>query len=94
MLFRKRPVHVEAVRFTDPEKPPPGVTAALHGQFFVTTIQGVPTPVSVGEWVITESADPRFHYPCADAEFRRLYEPADAEAGAALEDGRNREAAR
>lgn len=41
---------------------------------YVTTMQGQHVLIHVGEWVVTES-DGKHHYPIADAEFRRIYEP-------------------
>ena len=89
--YRRRSTVVEAVQFDpcgehrltlpDGVEGVPGACAdnwAYSGcTFYVTTIQGVRTPITAGEWVVTES-DGVHHYPCAAAEFARLYEPADA----------------
>jgi len=88
MKYRKKPIVVEAVQF-DPfgvhqYQLPKGVSACGTGdnygyegtQFWVTTIQGVRTPITPGEWVILE-ADGEHAYPCAADVFAATYDPVE-----------------
>lgn len=71
--YRRKSTVVEAEQFTDPASPPRGVSVGRQrDEYTVVTMQGRVVPVSIGEWVVTES-DGEHHYPVADAEFRRIY---------------------
>lgn len=76
-LYKRKPTPpIEAVQFTDPNNPPPGVQQGLaEGHFYVVALQGKRIEVSVGEWIVTEQSAPDRHYPIAHHEFQRLYEP-------------------
>lgn len=77
-LYRRRPQPpVRAYQFMGEGGPTEGVYPDGSGRPSVITIQGQLVPVCPGEWVVTEPSNPNRHYPIADSEFRRLYEPAD-----------------
>ena len=73
--YRRKPTTVDAEQFTDIENPPRGVELS-SGMHVVTTLQGMKVGVRLGEWIVREPASPDRYYPIADAEFRRIYEPA------------------
>jgi len=51
-----------------------GPTERRPNQLTVTTIQGDPAPVRIGDWVLPEPQAGRF-YPCQPSVFEMLYEP-------------------
>jgi hypothetical protein len=76
-LYRSKPRTIEARQFRG--QPMSGVEAVIDAGSsvatgYVTTMQGQRVLIHVGEWVVTE-ADGVHHYPIADAEFQRNYEP-------------------
>jgi len=88
--FRRKPTEVEAEQFLDKDNPPSGVyKSAAFPTHVVKTLQGVETPVAVGEWIVKETSGPG-HYPVADVEFRRIYEPTTMAADFALGPKRER----
>lgn len=80
-IYRRKPTTVDAVQFTDIEKPPRGVQF-INGRFAVTTLQGQVVGVKVGEWIVQERSNSQRFYPVADEEFRKIYEAeSDIQAG-------------
>ena len=83
MKFRKKPVVVEAVEFTqemwERTKPPPdgvvysGKDDLGYAYFFCQTLEG-PLKVSVGDWIITGVKGEK--YPCKPDIFAATYEQA------------------
>lgn len=72
--YRKKPVVIEAWQLTEGEPWPAGVHWDEATQrMYVTTIQGVDTPIRYGEWVMLEGDGIHF-YPCANDVFQRTYE--------------------
>ncbi len=80
--YRKRPVVVEAVQFTDKTKD--RVFQCLTGQVAadfedgvpilkVTTIHGEIAIVRFGDWIISEDV-PGYYYPCKPDIFQKTYE--------------------
>lgn len=72
--YQKKPMIVEANQYKKRGECPLGVCTNEDGTAYVTTIQGVKTPIGIGEWSIQE-ADGIHYYPCADSVFRRTYDP-------------------
>lgn len=82
-LYQRKPTTVEARQFRG--QPMSGVervnnAGTDHATGYVTTMQGQHVLIQVGEWVVAEP-DGVHHYPIADAEFRRIYEPAAVTSG-------------
>ena len=83
MKFRKRPVVIEAVEFTQEmwerkHSPPDGVVYSGkddrgYTYFFCQTLEG-PLKVSVGDWIITGVTGEK--YPCKPDIFAATYEEA------------------
>jgi len=78
--FRRKPTTVQAEQFTDYTRPCAGVKIGQDDRTsphaYVITMQGRKVEVSIGEWIVAEP-DGEHYYPIADAEFRRIYEPAN-----------------
>lgn len=86
--YRKRPVVVDAEQYTGPDGVPAGhelppvpggvkwhtTEHAGIRYAYVVTIHGQDTPVSPGDWIITEP-DGVHHYPCKPAVFAATYAP-------------------
>lgn len=74
--FRKKPVVIDAVRFTCVESPPTGVERSAHepGFWFIRTLEGRHI-VSVGDWIITGVKGER--YACKPDIFELTYEPVE-----------------
>lgn len=88
MKFRKKPVVIEAVQFTQEIQDrheqlmtplPKGVERAHAGdnagEYYVVTIHGQETWIVPGDWIMPEPDGIHF-YPCKDDIFRKTYEVA------------------
>lgn len=83
MLYRKKPIVVEAEQFTAYDTPCPGVTVIqdAHGPLaFIRTKLGQLAAVEPGEWIVTEE-DRSGHHACDAETFARLYEPVEPDDG-------------
>ena len=82
--YRKRPHVIEAMQWTGDNLAAIrdwaggdgiyGPTERRPNQLTVTTIQGDPAPVRIGDWILPEPQARRF-YPCQVSVFEMLYEP-------------------
>jgi len=82
--YRKRPHVIEAMQWTGDNLDAIRDWAGTDGiyrpterrpnQLTVTTIQGDPGPVRIGDWILPEPQAGRF-YPCQPDVFEMLYEP-------------------
>ena len=86
--YKKRPHVIEAMRWTGDNLDAIRAWAGTDGiyrpterwpnQLTVTTIQGDPAPVRIGDWILPELQPGRF-YPCQPDIFEMLYEPMEDE---------------
>lgn len=72
MRYRKKPVVIDAVQFTEQIPLPTGVYRE-DGAWFVKTLEGI-HEVTVGDWIITGVKGER--YPCKPDIFALTYEKA------------------
>lgn len=82
MLYRKKPVVVEAEHFQGPAYPlpfSPRPVCCLGPQgWYVVTIHQQETPIAIGDWIILEPGGKNHEaYPCKPDIFAATYEPAE-----------------
>lgn len=78
MKFRKKPVVIEAERFTPENAPLPFAAQGVclldgDGEWYVQTLEG-PLHISDGDWIIRGIKGE--YYPCKPDIFAATYEPA------------------
>ena len=80
MIFRKKPVLVEANQFFHGATAPIGVFTREDGSCYVVTIHEQETDIVSGDWIILEPRQPGREcytraYPCKPDIFEQIYEP-------------------